>query len=378
MSPAVDHRISAMLRLLTACTLLVVPLRATPAQVDGEQNAEQAYKNVQVLKGVSVSNFMNTMFFQRYALGVSCDYCHMGNDWASDDKPEKEKARKMLALVMDINQKSFEGEPVVTCMTCHRGSIATQNAIPGVRMSLREMGVPKPQVTPPKPPAGTTVDGVIARYIAAIGGTDALGKIRNRVSKGELTSAAGTTAPFEDTYAMGPVSSLSVRHLGGKSGDYSAGFDGTVGWSVDSAGLTELRGEARAELAMNAEFENRLNMRKLYSRWTVAGIENVGTAPAIVLAATSTVTGRKERLFFDAGSGLLVRRSVATESVFGAFTTDTYYEEYRPVDGVTVPMMVSEFTPDFGTIRKVTSVAHNAQISATSFAKPAAARRGTR
>ena len=56
-----------------------------------EQLAEQAYKNIQVLKGVPVSQFMNTMFFQRYALGVSCSYCHVDGQWEKDDKPRRQR-----------------------------------------------------------------------------------------------------------------------------------------------------------------------------------------------------------------------------------------------------------------------------------------------
>ena len=70
------------------------------------------------------------------ALGVNCTYCHNSeppvdnpkNDFASDEKETKKKARVMLALARDINMKlqSELGKPAnqltnVQCVTCHRG-----------------------------------------------------------------------------------------------------------------------------------------------------------------------------------------------------------------------------------------------------------------
>ena len=70
------------------------------------------------------------------ALGVNCTYCHNSeppvdnpkNDFASDEKETKKKARVMLILARDINMKlqSELGKPAnqltnVQCVTCHRG-----------------------------------------------------------------------------------------------------------------------------------------------------------------------------------------------------------------------------------------------------------------
>jgi hypothetical protein len=70
------------------------------------------------------------------ALGVNCTYCHNSeppvdnpkNDFASDEKETKKKARVMLALARDINMKlqAELGKPAnqltnVQCVTCHRG-----------------------------------------------------------------------------------------------------------------------------------------------------------------------------------------------------------------------------------------------------------------
>ena len=65
------------------------------------------------------------------ALGVRCDHCHVGQgdlanfDFASDDKPAKQKARVMLKMLQAINGTHLaelgEKRMMVTCTTCHRG-----------------------------------------------------------------------------------------------------------------------------------------------------------------------------------------------------------------------------------------------------------------
>ncbi len=57
----------------------------------------------------------------RVALGGQCTTCHVRGDFASDEKPEKETARMMIAMTRDINAKFTDGKMHVTCFTCHRG-----------------------------------------------------------------------------------------------------------------------------------------------------------------------------------------------------------------------------------------------------------------
>jgi hypothetical protein len=86
-----------------------------------------------------VQQFMRTYF--TVGLGVECSYCHVGTpaDRAKDDKPEKATARKMLKMVMAINDDFLKdvGDPPpaggmkVTCYTCHRGMEHPVSTPPG-------------------------------------------------------------------------------------------------------------------------------------------------------------------------------------------------------------------------------------------------------
>ena len=87
--------------------------------------AEQVFKNVQVLKGIPVNEFMGTMGIFSAALGMSCEDCHAAGDenWSvyATDSPRKQMARVMITMMATINKQHFRGRQVVTCYTCHRG-----------------------------------------------------------------------------------------------------------------------------------------------------------------------------------------------------------------------------------------------------------------
>src|ERR1051326_4099225 len=67
------------------------------------QMSEELFKNVQVLKGIPVDEFMETMGFFSASLGLNCVDCHTreseGN-WAhyADETPLKQTARRMIQM----------------------------------------------------------------------------------------------------------------------------------------------------------------------------------------------------------------------------------------------------------------------------------------
>lgn len=85
----------------------------------GKKAPPPAPKNLKVLPA---DGLMDTMRSFRIGLGVQCDACHVRGDFASDEKPEKETARKMIVMTRDINTSFADGKQHVTCFTCHRGA----------------------------------------------------------------------------------------------------------------------------------------------------------------------------------------------------------------------------------------------------------------
>jgi len=104
---------------------------------------ESGYKNLQVLPkdtprrelGQIMLDNLSGLGLPRLA-GEGCLYCHVGDletpraDWnyASDAKPMKQKARVMMAMVREINDKHLaqlegrlDSDFEVTCASCHSG-----------------------------------------------------------------------------------------------------------------------------------------------------------------------------------------------------------------------------------------------------------------
>ena len=64
------------------------------------------------------------------SLGVNCTHCHVPEKWELEDKPQKQIARDMAAMMARINGemlkniKNLKSErPTVNCTTCHRGDV---------------------------------------------------------------------------------------------------------------------------------------------------------------------------------------------------------------------------------------------------------------
>jgi len=154
---------------ITACLFIVIIFQAFA------KPRELQYKNLQILpKDISHDDLDSVMHHFTASLGVKCGYCHAGDpatrkmDFASDDKPEKLVARKMMLMTIDINKNHFQqiaedmdsGKMAlptdtsavsymlkyVTCYTCHHGDPHPDNHPP------KKNDENRPPMPPPPPP----------------------------------------------------------------------------------------------------------------------------------------------------------------------------------------------------------------------------------
>lgn len=111
-------------------TALSLPTNAI-AQIPDE------FTNLMVLnKKISKGELVGVMKSWASALGVRCNYCHVGGsaqsldgmEFEKDDKQAKKTARLMMSMVSNINREfvsKLEGTSntgmKVACVTCHRG-----------------------------------------------------------------------------------------------------------------------------------------------------------------------------------------------------------------------------------------------------------------
>jgi photosynthetic reaction center cytochrome c subunit len=102
------------------------------------------------LKVLTPENYIGVMFSIPQALGVKCDFCHNMEDRASDEKPTKVTARKMMEMVKNINATTFNGEQKVTCYTCHHGEQKPAAPPPMPGRGPGGPGGPPPPAPPPQ------------------------------------------------------------------------------------------------------------------------------------------------------------------------------------------------------------------------------------
>lgn len=85
-----------------------------------EELAETHFKNVKsAYKTLPVSEFIDQMRYISWALDKNCEFCHVREDFSSDEKKEKKTARDMIDMTAHIDADNFKNRPEVRCFTCH-------------------------------------------------------------------------------------------------------------------------------------------------------------------------------------------------------------------------------------------------------------------
>jgi hypothetical protein len=341
MHPRLKPAVSGITGFALVCALAIgwVGSQSVAAQAPG-QKAEQFYKNIKVLQGMDANLMQPTMQLMEIALGVHCVYCHDDNNQRRDldTKPVKEVARRMMTMVNDINRTQFQGRNVVTCFTCHRGSTRPDTVIP----YNDEEG----RVTRAVPGTTPTVDQLIDRHTAALGGADNLAKVQSRVLKGTLVNhghldqvhqerAYTTRTPIELYVKGADRRQLVTKNI---AGDNLITLSGTSGWNKANPAANAVG--MRADQIEVTRLENIVmapgQIRQLLTNLRVEGEEKVGEN------STWVVTGRATmlpvvKLYFDKESGILLSTLYQQQSNYCCHVFRIDYQDYWPVNGVRMP-----------------------------------------
>ena len=306
------------------------------------KKAEEVYDNIQVLKGMPYDQMIPTMQWVSEMLGVKCEFCH-DEDRALEGKATKQTARTMFEMVFAINKNTFGGRRAVTCYSCHRGSAETVDVPDWALLFANQELKPKPVEVKEggrtSPGVLPTVDQLLDKYVAALGGAAALQKIASRVEKGTVTTRRPDRPPSRlpvEIFAKAPdrrfTKAFSVSHLGNSAEAFGV-YNGGAGWLREGSSIVRVMFGWRLDAA---RLEDTLNfptrVKQLVSELQVDGTEKVGPGEAYV------VLGRTQflplvKLYFDKDSGLLARLVYYTETVVGSFPTQIDYADYRNVDG---------------------------------------------
>ncbi len=320
---------SAMFAAAWVLAVVFATAQAPPPSGTAPKTAAQQFKNIQVLKDIPADQLMPAMQFMQASLGVECDFCHVQGAFEKDDKKPKQTARAMMKMMFAINQNNFEGHREVTCYTCHRGSND-----PSGTPKVADVGAKSTEATKgeesnadlSKPPAAAEI---IDRYIAALGGAEAINKLDSRVQHGKA-NLGGHQTPI-DIYVKAPNMRASVMHTA--EGDNVTAFDGTTGWLGMIGGHTrEVHGADVEALKIDSDLRFPLHLKEMWPDLKNADPETIAGHETYQVIARGE--GKPTlRLFFDEQSHLLVRMIRFSESPLGRIPTQLDYADYKGSDG---------------------------------------------
>ena len=356
------------------CLLVAATLRGQTAADQRPPVAEDVFKNVQVLKGIPVNDFMGTMGIFSAALGMSCEDCHRSGDssWENyaAESPRKQMARRMVVMMAEINRTHFGGRQAVTCFSCHRGTdrpkltpnLATLYGTPPLEdpRDIIEQARPAP-----------TADDVLDKYIEAVGGAQRVAGLVSVTARG--TSAGygpdGEQRPFE-LFAKAPNQRTTIVRT--TSGDSTTTYDGARGWVAAPhrpVPVLALAGADLDGLRIDAELSFPSRVKQVAGRWRVGLPASIDDREVQVVQGTGA-GGATVTLFFDAESGLLVRQTRYVESPVGRIPTQIDYADYRDVSGIKMPFRWTVTWLDGRDAIELTEVRTNATIDASRFVRP--------
>jgi hypothetical protein len=329
--------------------------------------AEQAFKNIQVLKGMPKSQMDPVMNMISAALGMRCEQCHVPDAMEKDDKRVKQTARRMIQMVFDINKNSFNGRPQISCNTCHRGQDHPVNVPPFSQTMPQTPAAASNQAPRAAQGQNPTFDQILEKYVEAVGGRAAYEKLTSRAVKGSMVAMNGQAFPVE-IYQAAPNKMVTI--IAAPNGSSAQGFNGTIGWVTNPDRQGEIKGQELARLKRSADLARPIKFKEEYLNPRVVRTR-IGERE--VYQVNAQADGQRVTLFFDAQTGLLHRRVVTTTTVLGAFPEQTDFEDYREVDGVKLPFVTkqSSLDPRATSTLKFTEVKHNIAVDEAKFNPPA-------
>lgn len=352
-----------------------VLLAAGQAQPERQPLAEEVFKNIRVLRGLPVDEFMGTMGVFSAALGMSCEDCHSASDrtwdnYALDTSPRKVTARRMVQMMTSINQASFGGRQVVTCYTCHRGS-----GRPKVTPSLAALygaSTLEDQGDLVRSAAnGPTADQIMDKYIQALGGAQRLAGVTSLVAKGTSAGYGPEGTRPIDIIARAPGQRTTIIHT--LDGDNTTVYDGRAGWIAAPHKPVAVLGLTGGELdgvRLDAELTFPARIKETLGQWR-AGVPTEIDDKAVQVVQGSRPNGTLATFYFDTQTGLLTRLVRYANSKVGRLPTQIDYSDYREVSGVKVPFKMKVTWLDGLENIELTDVQLNVPVDAARFGKPA-------
>ena len=379
MNTGFGSRMVSILKVGAVCLVAVTLANAQAAPQEKPLMADDVFKNIQVLRGLTVDQFMGTMGFIAAALSMNCSECHKTGSAAeyAEDTTRKQTARKMILMVNALNKANFGGKREVTCYSCHRS-----DARPKVTPSLAEQyGTPPPddpnELEIPETPSttGPSADQVLDKYVQALGGAQRLATITSIVGKGsyEGFDTEGDKFPVE-VYAKAPNQRTTIVHL--RAGDNIRTFDGRNAWNTSAGTLLPvpvflLTGGDLEAAKLDASLSFPQQIKQTLKDWRTGFPNTMIDDKDVDVVQGTSADNTPVKFYFEKKTGLLLRQVRYTNTALGLNPAQVDYADYRDVSGVKMPFRLTVTWTDGRSTIVFSELRANVSIDTARFAKPA-------
>jgi len=378
LSLGLRQTLASVVALAVACLVAAVRTGGQADSAQKPQVAEQYFKNVQVLRGISVKEFMDTMGFFAASLGENCTFCHVeesSGDWSkyAVDNANKQTARKMLLMMTAINKSYFGGRRMLTCYSCHRGG-ETPRVTPNLEEQYSAPVPEEPDEITEQSAGAPSADQILGKYIQALGGAQRLATLTSFVAKGTYQGYDDPEKRPLDMYAKAPDERTTIVQTG--NGPSTTTFDGHSGWLAapdtdQPMPVMTLTGGDLQGARVDALLSFPAELMRAFSQWRVGPPTPVNDRDVQVVQGSNPGES-PVKFYFDQQSGLLVRVVRYTNLPVGLNPTQVDYSDYRDVAGIKLPFHWTVTWTDGRSITELAQVQPNVPIDPAKFAKPAA------
>jgi len=214
-----------------------------------------------------------------------------------------------------------------------------------------------------------TGESLIQRSIERQGGAKALDKARNAVMSGTVDVVGRNISGPLTIYQQGEKTYTVIEFPG--LGKIEEGFDGQIAWESNVLQGPRIKeGEEREAVRRASRISALSDWKDYYRSAVTTGTENVTGKPAWVVEMTPVRAVPPEHFYFDRDSGLLVKMTQTLPTAFGNIPVEMTLSDYRPVDGVQTPFLMTQNAMGQTMAMHIEKVTYDATIPADRFNLP--------
>jgi hypothetical protein len=211
-----------------------------------------------------------------------------------------------------------------------------------------------------------TVQQVLDRYVAVIGGRDALLRHKSmtmHMKEGDVE----LVLYMKDTKAAQKILFPDGKTMRG-------GYDGKIAWSIDTTGKVHVpQGDVIKTIARDADMYYHLHVMNYFRSMTVVDVQPFNGRPCYHLKGVNN-WGKVNEQFYDTASGLLLGYAFNTAWRGGNGDATATFEDYTDYGGVLMAATTTSRDGNDVSVDRIASVTYD-DVDDAVFALPEAVRK---